>query len=297
MIFPLKKAITISSIRDLLDNDQEKLYDYQCPPITHVGFPEESVIDSIICFISDKARAELLLQNLKGRSVVFTTHEIYEAYKHCSENCIFITCVNPRNTFAIVIDQLVGSSASFENTIADLSTNSDKNISIGLNTVIDECVDIGSEVSIGPNCSIGGSGFGYYTDRNGDKKRFPHFGRVIIEDDVEIDSNVSIDRGVFGDTIIARGSKIGSLVHIAHNAQISTNVIMAPHSKLCGSVSIGKGSYIAPGVIIRQSKTIGDFCIVGMGAMVTKDFPSNSLIYGNPARLIKKIEATNNLPV
>ena len=107
---------------------------------------------------------------------------------------------------------------------------------------------------------------------------------------------MSIDRGVFVDTVIGKNSKIGSLVHIAHNARIGSNVIMAPQSKLCGSVSVGKNSYIAPGAIVRQSRKIGNNSIVGMSTVVTKDFPSLSLIYGNPGKRIRKIQEKNILP-
>ncbi len=149
-------------------------------------------------------------------------------------------------------------------------------------------VEIGKNVKIGPGCTIGFDGFGYERNEDGRYEKFPHYGRVIIEDDVEIQANVNIDRGTLGDTIIGEGTKIDSLVHIAHNAEIGKNCIIVCLSCIAGSDKIGDNSWIAPGAIIRDGITVGKGSVVGMGAIVTKDVEDNVTVIGNPARKMEK---------
>ena len=151
-----------------------------------------------------------------------------------------------------------------------------------------ECVSIGKRVIIGPNCSIGFDGFGFDKNEEGAYERFPHIGRVIIEDDVEIGGNVCIDRGALGNTVIGRGTKIDNLVHIAHNVKIGVNCIVVALSCIGGSVKIGDGVYIGIGASIRNQVTIGDGAFIGMGAVVVKDVRAGVTVIGNPAREMEK---------
>ncbi len=143
---------------------------------------------------------------------------------------------------------------------------------------------IGKNVIIGAGTVIGGEGFGYMPDENGELIQFPHIGGVIIEDDVEIGANVCIDRGALGDTIIGRGTKIDNLVHIAHNVKIGKNCQIICQVGIGGSVEIGDNCFIGIGAVIRNQKSIGKNVVIGMGAVVVKDVPNNSTVIGNPAR-------------
>ena len=147
---------------------------------------------------------------------------------------------------------------------------------------------IGKNVIIGAGAVIGGEGFGYMPDENGELIQFPHIGKVIIEDDVEIGANVCIDRGALGDTIIGKGTKIDNLVHIAHNVEIGKNCQIICHVSLGGSVKIGDNSFIGIGASIRNQIKIGKNVMVGMGAVVVKDVPDNTTMVGNPANPIPK---------
>ena len=110
-------------------------------------------------------------------------------------------------------------------------------------------VHIGKNVLIGENCSIGVEGASYVRDGKALRK-LKHIGRVIIEDDVEIGCNVVICRGVLGDTIIRKGTKIGHNVQIGHNVEIEEHCLILPKTLICGSAKIGAGSYIAPNVTV-----------------------------------------------
>ena len=122
-------------------------------------------------------------------------------------------------------------------------------------------------------------------------------GRVIIEDDVEIGTNTSIDRGTLGNTLIKTGVKIDNLVHIAHNVTIGKHTMIIANSLIGGSTIIGDHCWIAPSATIRDAVNVGDNVTIGMGAVVTKDIPSGEIWAGSPARRmdilkeqIKKLE-------
>lgn len=149
-------------------------------------------------------------------------------------------------------------------------------------------VKIGENVKIGPGCTIGFDGFGYERNEHDEYEKFPHYGKVIIGDDVEIKANVNIDRGTLGDTIIGEGTKIDSLVHVAHNANIGKNCIIICLSCIAGGDVIGDNSWIAPGAILRDRIKVGENVVVGMGAIVTKDVRDNVTVIGNPAKEMKK---------
>lgn len=151
--------------------------------------------------------------------------------------------------------------------------------------VINDCVVIGKNVCIGAYCSIGFDGFGFDKDESGAYERFPHIGRVIIDDDVEIGSNVCIDRGALSDTIIGKGTKIDNLVHIAHNVKIGKNCHIVALSCVGGSVEIGDNVYVGIGASIRNQKKIGDDAFIGMGAVVVKDVEAGTTVIGNPAHV------------
>lgn len=161
-------------------------------------------------------------------------------------------------------------------------------VHIGPNAVINYAV-IGNNVTIQPGAVIGSDGFGFAHDNrteNGTLIRFPHYGRVIIEDDVEIGANSVIDRGTLGDTIIRKGVKIDNLVHVAHNADIGEHTALVAHSMIAGSVTIGRESWIAPHVAIRQQQTIGAHVLAGLGAVVVSDVEDGQTVIGVPAKPI-----------
>lgn len=151
------------------------------------------------------------------------------------------------------------------------------------------CVKMGKNVKIGPGCTIGFDGFGYEKNENGEYEKFPHYGRVIIGDDVEICANVNIDRGALGDTVIGSGTKIDSLAHIAHNVEIGKNCIIVCLTCLAGGAKIGDGAWVAPLAGVREGIEVGENALVGMGAIVIKDVAPEDVVAGVPAKSIKKV--------
>lgn len=162
-------------------------------------------------------------------------------------------------------------------------------VQVGPNTVIANSI-IKQGVSIGANCTIGLPGFGYEQDETGRYWRFPHVGRVVIEENVEIGSNTCVDRGSIGDTIIHTGAKIDNLVHVAHNVEIGENSMIIANTMLGGSVKIAENVWVAPSVSIMNQVSIGVSSVLGLGAVVLKDVENHAVMVGNPAKLLRKLE-------
>lgn len=169
-----------------------------------------------------------------------------------------------------------------------------KDVVIGDNVVIKNNVSIEGKVIIGNNAIIhsgvviGSDGYGYYQDKEGRNIKVPHFGGVIIGENVEIGANTCIDRGTLDNTVIGNNVKIDNLCHIAHNVVIKDNCSVIALSMLGGSVVLEKDSYIAPGAIIKNQLKIGEKSLVGLGAVVIKDVEKNKVVAGVPAKVIKE---------
>jgi len=151
------------------------------------------------------------------------------------------------------------------------------------NVTIRENVVIGRNVIIHSGAVIGGDGFGYYRVDNVHKK-IPQRGRVVIEDDVEIGSNTTIDRGTFSDTVIGYGTKIDNLVQIAHNVKIGRCCIIVAQVGIAGSTKIGDYVTIAGQAGIAGHLNIGDKVIIGAQAGVISDIENGEIVSGYPAR-------------
>lgn len=169
-----------------------------------------------------------------------------------------------------------------------------ENCTIGDDTIIDANVHIYSPVIIGKHCVVksgavlGGMGFGFEKDENGNLFRFPQIGNLFIGDYVEIGANTCIDRGALSDTVIGDYCKISNLCLIAHNNKIGKNVVITAQVNISGSNVIENGVWIAPNASIRGWLTIGKGATIGMGAVVTKDVPAGETWVGNPARKLEK---------
>ena len=146
----------------------------------------------------------------------------------------------------------------------------------------------GSSYSHGFHCVVGGDGFGWVALGEESKwTRFPHIGGVWFGHNVELGSNVTIDRGALADTEIGSGVKIDNGVHVGHSAYIDASTRIAAHAIIGGSASIGVDCWIGLGAIIKQHVTIGNSAIIGMGAIVLKDVPAGETWVGNPGRKLR----------
>jgi UDP-3-O-[3-hydroxymyristoyl] glucosamine N-acyltransferase len=176
---------------------------------------------------------------------------------------------------------------------------------IGSNTIlysnvsIRENIRIGSNVVIHSGAVIGSDGYGFVTV-DGVHHKIPQVGTVIIEDDVEIGANCSIDRARFDKTVIGQGTKLDNLVHIAHNVIIGKNCLIVAQVGISGSTNIGNNVILAGQVGVVGHVTIGDNTVVMAKSGISKNVPANSVLYGVPAQPVneaKKLHAyVNGLP-
>ena len=196
-----------------------------------------------------------------------------------------------------------------------------KNAVIGDETRIEAGAVIGEGVRIGAQCRIyprvvvypgttisdrvmihagvvlGADGFGYARDPvTGAYTKFPQQGTLVIEDDVEIGANSTIDRGALGETRIRRGAKFDNLVHVAHNCDIGEDVVIAAQTGISGSSTVGKGAVIAGQVGIGDHAHVGPGVILGgqagvfSGATVANEgLKAGTVHWGTPARPLREV--------
>ncbi len=169
------------------------------------------------------------------------------------------------------------------NTIIGDGVRIGNNTKIQGNCVINNNSVIGENVKIGAGTVIGNEGYGYVKDENGNYERVPHIGNVQIEDNVEIASNVGIDRAMLDTTRIGENTKINNNVHIAHNVCIGQNTLLKAGSIISGSTEVGNDVIIAPGAVLNSHIEVGDEAFVAMGAVVVYDVEPGSLVMGVPA--------------
>ena len=150
------------------------------------------------------------------------------------------------------------------------------------NVVIYEDCILGDRVTLHSGTVVGEDGFGYATHQ-GEHNKIPHTGNVIIEDDVEIGANCTIDRATFGSTVIGRGTKTSNLIAIAHNTRIGPHGLIVAQVGIAGSVSIGHHVTIAGQVGVAGHLHIGDNVTVAAQSGIMADVPDQSMIMGSPA--------------
>ncbi|HUJ78778.1 MAG TPA: UDP-3-O-(3-hydroxymyristoyl)glucosamine N-acyltransferase [Nitrospiria bacterium] len=145
-----------------------------------------------------------------------------------------------------------------------------------------ERVRVGRRVIIHSGTVIGSDGFGY-AFHGGQHHKIPQVGTVIIEDDVELGANVTVDRATMGRTVIGRGTKVDNLVQIAHNVTIGEGSIIVAQAGISGSTALGKGVVLAGQVGVVGHLTIGDGVRVGAQSGVAHDIPGGQDLSGSPA--------------
>ena len=156
---------------------------------------------------------------------------------------------------------------------------------------------LGNRVVVHAGAVLGADGFGYVRDaKTGAYTQFPQQGKLLIEDDVEIGANSTIDRGALKQTRIGRGTKIDNLVHVGHNCDIGEDVILVMGTGISGSCTVGNGAVLAGQVGVGDHATIGPGVILGgqagvlSGKSVTNEgLKPGTVLWGTPARPLKQV--------
>lgn len=238
---------------------------------------------------------------------VLRTQEPYRAFVAVARK-LYSHALRPSSVFeaqGVAPQAIVHPSANIEKGVVDPGAVIGPRAAIGTGTVIGATAVIGPDVHIGrecsiapgvsithaligdgviihPGCRIGQDGFRYYTDATGHTK-VPQLGRVIIQDNVEIGANTTIDRGASGDTFIGEGTKVDNLVQIGHNVTIGRNCIIVAECGLSGSVTLGDNVVLGGQVGIADHLTIGEGAIIGAKSGVVSNVPAGEKWLGFPA--------------
>jgi UDP-3-O-[3-hydroxymyristoyl] glucosamine N-acyltransferase len=266
-------------------------------------------------------------KNCKASACIVTD----KTAKHLNKNTVSIISKNPLIDFYKVVNLFYPESSIDNekiNTLKSVHKLLKKKISIGKNTLIDKSANIGSNttignnviiksnVNIGKNCIIGSNviiensllgdniiiksgtligqvGFGFNFEK---KKRikFPHIGRVIIENDVQIGSFCTIDRGSLTDTVIGEFTSIDNQVQIAHNVKIGNYCMIAAQSGIAGSTIIGNNVKIGGQTGISGHLSIGNNVKIGGKSGVIADIDDNQTVMGYPAKSIRDFLTNKN---
>ena len=171
------------------------------------------------------------------------------------------------------------------NTIIEKNVVIGDNCSIGSNTIIRNTI-VKNNISILDRCVIGKKGFGFFPDKN-KNYRYPQIGLVIIDDNSEIGSGATIDRGSMSNTVIGKNTYLDNQIHIAHNVKIGDNCIIAGQVGFAGSSTIGNQVMIGGQAGISGHLKIGNNVQIAGGSGVIKDIPDNSKVMGYPAKDLK----------
>ena len=152
------------------------------------------------------------------------------------------------------------------------------------NITVREGCRIGSRVIIHSGTVVGSDGFGFAPQKDGSYSKIPQTGIVVIEDDVEIGSNCSLDRATMGETRICKGVKLDNLIQVAHNVTIGENTVIAAQSGIAGSTTIGKQCIFGGQVAIIGHAEIADNVVIAAQSGVSKTIKKSGTYFGYPAK-------------
>lgn len=162
------------------------------------------------------------------------------------------------------------------------------NVKISNNTILYSGVKVYYNCVIGKDCIlhagvvVGSDGFGFEPDAKGVNQKLPQIGNVIIEDDVEIGANTTIDRAMMGSTIIRRNAKLDNLVQVAHNVEIGESTFMCAQVGVAGSTQVGSHCILAGQVGVAGHITIADNCVFGAQSGIANHVKKSGMYQGSP---------------
>lgn len=258
---------------------------------SNLGFPSHQSKDMLV-FIENEVLIEAVNQS-KNVTCVITKPDL--ALK-IAENFGCALAESPRNTFFRIHAYLANETdfywqpfpTSIDPTarIHPRATVATTNVRIGSGTIVEanatileRCI-IGRNVIIRSGAVVGSEGFQFERTATGIIP-IPHGGGVLVEDNVEIQANATIDRALFGGyTRIGTGTKIADLVHVAHNVSIGHHCLIGAHATINGSTLIGDDVWIGPGAIISNGLTIGNQASVTLGAVVVRNVSPGQRVTG-----------------
>ena len=289
------KKSTITKLSKIENGDKNSLSFLGNPKYNEYLYSSNASIIIVNKNLETKKQINPTLIRVKDPNLAFS--QILEYFESQNDNDVGISKNAEINKTSIIGGDIYIGSYTHIDANAEISDNTKvgSNVSIGKNVKIGKNCKIFSNVSIyhnsviGNNCIIhsgtviGSDGFGFNKDKNGKNLKVIHSGNVVIEDNVEIGSNCSIDRATLGSTKIMNGVKIDNLVQIAHNVIIGKNTCIAAQVGVAGSTIIGNDCLIGGQAGIAGHLKIGDRVQIQAKTGVLKNLDSDSKVMGFPA--------------
>ena len=311
----VKKFILIKDIFNICNYSQRKIFNIKIFDVNNI---KDAKTGDVIFF--NDLKYEYDVKITKASACIVKNNLV----KYLNKNTVPIISQNPLLDFYKTVSIFYPDSSNDEEKIITSKNKYQflkKNILIGENTLIDKSVNIGIDteignnviikhnVHIGKNCKIGSNviienallgdniiiksgtligqaGFGFVFEKN-KRIKFPHIGRVIIENDVLIGSFCTIDRGSLTDTVIGEFTSIDNQVQIAHNVKIGNFCMIAAQSGIAGSTIIGNNVKIGGQTGISGHLSIGNNVKIGGKSGVIADIEDNQIVMGYPAKSIR----------
>ena len=253
---------------------------------------EEYEGKKVLTFLNDEKYYKEI-ENNRSITCIVTTDEV--AKKIEKDKYGIIISENPRKDFFELHNKLVKEDFYFtkkENKISEKAVISKKATIGDYNIIIEDDVIIEAGVTIYENVTIkkgsiirsgarvGGNGFEF--SRFGKEVLSVEFaGDVFVDENVEIQNNTCVDRGVFDRTYLGKNVKVDNLVHIAHDVKVGDNTLVVACTFIGGRTRIGKNSYLGPNCTVKNGLVLGENSKVSMGAVVTKNVKDNEIVTGN----------------
>ena len=247
---------------------------------------EEYKGKKVLTFLNDEKYYKEI-ENNESISCIVTTKEIAEKIKENRYGIILSE--NPRKDFFELHNKLVKENFYFikkKNIISEKATIGEYNVIIEEDVIIESNVTIYENVTIKrgsiirSGTRIGGNGFEF--SRFGDKVlSIMSAGSLLIDENVEIQNNCCVDKGIFGRTYLGKNVKLDNLVHVGHDVIIGENVFLTAGVILAGRVKIKDNSYLGPNCTVKNGLVLGKNSKISMGSVVTKDVKDDEVVTGN----------------
>jgi UDP-3-O-[3-hydroxymyristoyl] glucosamine N-acyltransferase len=236
------------------------------------------------CFLkNDEKDLEAIDKTTAG--IVICQERLKEKLGHLKKKPTLILSKAPKYDFALVLQEFFVKETPTVSPSARIGSNvkMGKDVDIHPNVVVYDKTSIGNRVVVRANAVLGAEGLDYGRNQKGELKRIPHLSQLIIEDDVDIGSNTTVQRGMLRPTLVGRGTRIGPNCDIGHEVKIGKHCIVTGMTLVAGATEIGDYTYVAPHSTIRNSIRIGKNAFVGIGSLVMNDVPDKATVIGRPA--------------
>jgi UDP-3-O-[3-hydroxymyristoyl] glucosamine N-acyltransferase len=267
----MEPSITFTGIEELLkmepSGDQRffsRLSNYEEAGLDSIVFAEDQAnFEKALASDAGLILAPLSIVHPRDARVLRVKHPKY-AFAQCGKYFDYFGTGFIHPSASIAEGVYLGEGTSIgAGTVIEAGASIGEVCTIASNVTIYGNVSIGDEVVVQAGAVLGAMGFGYVRGEDGSYVRFPQQGKLVIEDDVEIGANTTIDRGALGETRIGRGTKIDNGVHIGHNCLIGKNVVIAAQVGISGSCVVEDGAVLAGQVGLGDHVTIGKGVIMG----------------------------------